>query len=390
MGGPLPGFHNTSHLEEEQLRKYNDQFQMQGSLASVTKPGGWITQIDEILAEEQKANPDLNVHYFSFPLWAARIFKDFEIDINLAVLSLILVGLFMWVQIGSAFLTIFGMFSIVMSFVLTLPTWKLFGNEALSFMQVLVLYIILGIGADDIFVFCDAWKQSRSHPEASGSIEKRLQWSWSRAMKAMTVTSLTTGSAFMLTASSDIPQISTFGTFAAVVVFWVYILTITWFPALVVIHERYVVQARWPSPGFFASHCCGCMLPICGHQWALQKGSAVMPETDDVISIKPPSTLKRADTFKNIDTMRAPERFFHKTWSGLLKQQHVRVAFIVAFVLAFVVGAVLASTQVEVTKKLTLEAFMKKGHPLQTVLDIVYGSNPAFAATDDDFKQLGH
>ena len=101
----------------------------------------------------------------------------------------------------------------------------------------------------------------------------------SRAMKAMSVTSLTTGSAFVFTSLSDIPAISAFGTFAAVVIAWVYILTISWFPACVVIHEKYVVQAKWPAPGFFASHCCGCMLPICGHQWGLQ-GVAVTPATN--------------------------------------------------------------------------------------------------------------
>ena len=107
--------------------------------------------------------------------------------------------------------------------------------------QAMTIYIILGIGADNIFVFTDAWKQSRN---ISDSLELRLQYSWSRAMRAMTVTSLTTACAFMLTSLADVPAVSTFGTFAALVVAWNYILVITWFAAWVVLHERHFVQRR--------------------------------------------------------------------------------------------------------------------------------------------------
>ena len=39
------------------------------------------------------------------------------------------------------------------------------------------VFVIIGIGCDDIFVFCDAWKQSRyEHPRISGSRETRFAW----------------------------------------------------------------------------------------------------------------------------------------------------------------------------------------------------------------------
>lgn len=51
----------------------------------------------------------------------------------------------------------------------------------------------MGIGADDIFVFVDAWKQSKyeKDPKISGSIEGRLEWTYRRAGGAMLVTSIT-------------------------------------------------------------------------------------------------------------------------------------------------------------------------------------------------------
>lgn len=96
------------------------------------------------------------------------------------------------------------------------------------------------------------------------------------------------------------------------------------------------------------------------------------------------------NAFRNIDDMRALERFFYKTWTGILRQQHVRIGFISIFVIAFVVGSVLAGTRVRVTKQSPAEAFFRKSHPLQTVLDIAVGENPVFKAADDEFKQLGH
>ena len=179
LGGPLPGYHNTSHLEEEQLQKYKKEFQVKGLLGDISKPGGWITKIDDVITKEQEANPDLKVYWGGgFEMLFARIFTDFDIDISMSVLSLILVGIFMWVQTGSVFLAFTGMFAVFMSFGITLPTWKIFGNQTYTFMQMMVIYIVLGVGADDIFVFCDAWKQSRAHPKASKSIEARMQWSW--------------------------------------------------------------------------------------------------------------------------------------------------------------------------------------------------------------------
>ena len=179
VGGPLPGYHNTSHLEEEQLNKYNTEFQMKSMFGNKAKPGGWITKIDDVIAREQEANSDLNVYYGGGAvIWFARAFANLDIDMRLSVFSLILVGVFMWVQTGSVFLALTGMFGVLMSFGITLPTWKIFGNETFTFTQMMVIYIVLGVGADDIFVFCDAWKQSRAHPKASKSIEARMQWSW--------------------------------------------------------------------------------------------------------------------------------------------------------------------------------------------------------------------
>ena len=68
----------------------------------------------------------------------------------------------------------------------------------------MIIYIVLGIAADDIFVFFDAWKQSEHvDPEILDTKEKRLAYSWRRAVKAMAVTSSTTAVAFFANAFSS-------------------------------------------------------------------------------------------------------------------------------------------------------------------------------------------
>ena len=107
VGGPLPGWHNTSHDKNSQRRQYEDKFQRKGMLGPEPKGGGWITQIDAIIAKEEKANPDLKV-YYGGAVFFPRIFGYVNIDIQYAIISLFLVAMFMWVQLGSVFLTCTG------------------------------------------------------------------------------------------------------------------------------------------------------------------------------------------------------------------------------------------------------------------------------------------
>jgi hypothetical protein len=83
-------------------------------------------------------------------------------------------------------------------------------------MQQLIIFLILCIGADDIFVFVDTWKASATKPRhISGSLESRLQWTCALAASAMFTTTATTVLALLMTATSTIPFIATFGIFGA-------------------------------------------------------------------------------------------------------------------------------------------------------------------------------
>jgi hypothetical protein len=105
----------------------------------------------------------------------------------------------------------------------------------------LAIFVILGIGADDIFIFLDGWRQSAVvDSKIAATFESRMLWVYGRAAKAMFITSLTTSAAFYANAISIIPPIRNFGIFSGTMVLINYVLVITWFPAVVIVYSQYI------------------------------------------------------------------------------------------------------------------------------------------------------
>jgi predicted RND superfamily exporter protein len=117
----------------------------------------------------------------------------------------------------------------------------------------MIIYIVLGIAADDIFVFYDAYQQSAEmDKKVMDTVDKRLAYSFRRASKAMAVTSSTTAVAFFANAFSPMIQISAFGIFAGIIVPVNFILVILIFPPAVVWYERVILakneDGSWKYP----------------------------------------------------------------------------------------------------------------------------------------------
>ena len=106
-------------------------------------------------------------------------------------------------------------------------------------MHILVLFLVLGVGADDIFVFMDAWRHGASMP-----LVDRMVYTYSHTAKAVFSTSFTTAVAFFTTAMSDIMPIASFGVFAGFAILMNYVLILTLWPAAVLICEIHFGRAR--------------------------------------------------------------------------------------------------------------------------------------------------
>ena len=141
----------------------------------------------------------------------------------------------------SIVLTLAGMFEIFMSIPLALFCWKILGGQKYVDFKVLVsVYIVVCIGADDVFVFVDTWKLSRAMPKTiSGSLETRFAWTFKRAAGTMLTTTTTTAMCLFLSALAPMPAIKAFGTFAGLLIVVDFVQVITWFPAIVLIKAKF-------------------------------------------------------------------------------------------------------------------------------------------------------
>jgi len=140
------------------------------------------------------------------------------------------------------------MLQVVMSCPPGFLVWNLVNPDGVSFLQFLSIFMILGIGADDVFVLLDAWKQARLATEGKGDPDQVFAMAYRRAFSAMLTTTTTTGAAFCFGAFSPIPLVSHFCLFAAIVVIFDFIWCITFFASSLRVFERFFMGR---------SCCCG-------------------------------------------------------------------------------------------------------------------------------------
>lgn len=160
-------------------------------------------------------------------------------DSSFSGLSIMFVYGYLTYHLGSLFLAWIGIVLILFSFPLTvLVTEGIFRVTFFCQLHTLVIFIVLGIAADDIFVFIDAWRQSEKITHFAGDKKKRMAYSWRRAVRAIAVTSSTTSVAFFANAFSPIMPIKSFGIFAGVIVPMNYIVIVLLFPAATIIYEE--------------------------------------------------------------------------------------------------------------------------------------------------------
>lgn len=103
--------------------------------------------------------------------------------------------------------------------------------------HVLSIFIILGIGVDDIFIYYDTWvaTEDRLYP----SLEHRLADVFYHAATSMLITSLSTSISFFTNAMSPLLAISSFGLFSGLLVSVNFLAVMAHFPSVVLIHHQY-------------------------------------------------------------------------------------------------------------------------------------------------------
>lgn len=164
-----------------------------------------------------------------------------------------LVFCIMWLHTSSGFIASLGFLQIILNLGVAYGIYMAVMNlPFFPFLNLVGIFVVVGIGADDVFVFMDCWKQSILVFGEEATLADRMGYVLYRAGGSMLITSLTTASAFCANALSLITSLKCFGVYCALVVVVDYFLMLSYVPALVIIYEKYVRK----SP--FCCRCCTC------------------------------------------------------------------------------------------------------------------------------------
>ena len=133
-------------------------------------------------------------------LYGGSIIFDYEVnktlwaDIRLTIFTMVFVAAFVLIFTQfSFFLTWFGIISIVTPLCLAYFLFRVaFDIQSLGILSGISVFIIIGIGVDDVFVFINTFRQAHS----ARSLETRMAHSLCTAGKATFFTSFTTAAAF--------------------------------------------------------------------------------------------------------------------------------------------------------------------------------------------------
>jgi len=205
---------------------------------------------------------DIQVRYYSRYLQSAEFPRMLESDQLLLALTVLFVGVCMRLHVGSLFITVTGMLAILFSIPVSLFIYSgILGIEYFTNIHIVTVFLILGVGADGVFVFVDAWKQSsnawktvlgiqiqtdaeklnrygtgNSHNEI---LIARLSYTYSRAVSAIFNTAVTTFGAFFATGVSPVAPVAAFGYYAGIAMMVNFLWAVVLYPSVITVHEKY-------------------------------------------------------------------------------------------------------------------------------------------------------
>jgi len=226
MGNPLPGYANMIDCSGTQSDIYEE----------------WVWNYFEYFRDDlSQSVTGAELYSAAYLVYGNMFFVAIGRTHFYVIASICGVFLLLGAYIRSWYLAVIGLLCIVLTFgpAITLFVY-VFGVTYFDALMMAILYVILGIGADDIFVFTDAWRQAPYLAlGADEDLAIRMSYAYSRATKAMALTQVTTIIAFVATAISDIIPIKAFGFWSATCIGVAYMMVVTIYPLALVIEFKY-------------------------------------------------------------------------------------------------------------------------------------------------------
>lgn len=153
--------------------------------------------------------------------------------------AIIVIFLIIWLYTTSLFLTIMTILCIFLALEISYFLYTfIFKISFFPFMNLLTIVIMIGVGADDMFIYCKVWSLAKSEKNV-GTLEKIISDALRHASLPMFVTSLTTAAAFYANFITNITALESFAIYAGTTIIVNFVLMITWLPAVFVIYEKW-------------------------------------------------------------------------------------------------------------------------------------------------------
>jgi|AntAceMinimDraft_1070359.scaffolds.fasta_scaffold01814_2 hypothetical protein len=344
LGMPLAGYSNPADRSLEQ-RVDGDAFIVDVSATLRERFGLKETLFESAFmtnAMAHTADGSMKLYWWSNPMqseeWEMLTIKD----LNWAMLSFISVGIYVAYHTGSIVISVNSMFMTTLSIFVAFFFFRvIFQIAFFQFINFLIIFAVLGIGADDVFVFMDAFHQSLDELRAEGkpaTLPHRVSHTMRRALHAIFVTSFTTSAAFMATALSPLMPLRSFGIFSALVIITVFCVNAAVMPPLTVMYARNLMGRSWIES--FKAFSCG-LFPIAPYVdpgLELPVKELAAPKAIDVDAAATADAI--ALSKYNPATMRRTERFFYVHYFKFLKGP-AKYVILVCFTALFTTGVYL-------------------------------------------------
>merc|ERR1711959_554739 len=287
---------------------------------------------------------EVEVLYFASPFFEDEFIGILLRDMLLALVAVAFVFCCLWAHSGSLFLAIAGMIEILLSIPVAFVLYRgVFGFQYFAGWNAMTLFVVLAIGADDIFVLMDAYKQSLYYAPVCKDLRTRMTWVYRRATSAMFVTTWATMAAFVATATSPLVDVQSFGIFAAFAILVDFVLVITWFPACLV----------WYHNNLESRSCCCKRISA---DTSTERGFSKHQEDQ-------PSQQKRL-----------VERFLGGPFAEFVVKRRV---IVLGFFVVLFVGA--AATGAQIRPATSTDQFLPADHPFQRIITIWNDKFPSSA-----------
>ena len=205
MGSPLSGYKDSSDNKKEQeelYKKYMIKFEPIlfnhfGMAETKTMPMLQRMFSKSPYRVEPTTKAGLQVDWYCGSMMQNEFDRMLGGDFMMVVLSILFVWIWIQVHVWSPTIGGLGMLQILLSIPVTYTVYSIW-IPYYSQMHILAVFLVLGVGADDVFVLTDGWKQSvRDVVPVPGETKKerlvrRMTYAYGRTASAVFNTSLTT------------------------------------------------------------------------------------------------------------------------------------------------------------------------------------------------------